>query len=98
MVYAALWLAWALMVLVPTRYLVLLAGLYEFTFRLLPEQVVENGGSGKGFGDGGLKFGVGEVADRPLDVSVCVSVWGGACVLCVPDSLCCVSKRLISYL
>lgn len=45
-VYAALWLAWALMLVVPTRYLVLLAGLYEFTFRLLPEQVRGLGGWG----------------------------------------------------
>lgn len=37
--YGALWLAWALLVLVPTRYLLLLAGLYEFIFRLLPVQV-----------------------------------------------------------
>ncbi len=38
-VYAAAWLAWGLLLVVPTRYLVLLAGLYEFSFRLLPVQV-----------------------------------------------------------
>ena len=38
-VYLALWAAWLVLLFVPTRYLVLAAGLYEFTFRLLPVQV-----------------------------------------------------------
>lgn len=37
-IYGALWCLWLLCIVVPTRYLILMGGLYEFTFRLLPEQ------------------------------------------------------------
>ncbi|EWM25237.1 protein c kinase isoform a [Nannochloropsis gaditana] len=37
-IYAALWALWLICLLLPTRYLILVAGLYEFTFRLFPEQ------------------------------------------------------------